>query len=331
MSRSFERFSQKVKKDIEKATKGSTQRYFLEKMLEEEKIKFETSSKKGGFSQKTKRDELEEARRKVSEEYASIKQTEIQNEGVEEPPESLSEEYEIEKEENLIYGATKYFKKTFNKLTQFFKDKYEFGFFANIDEAKEIKKTRKKRVEEMRGCLGESLSLMGEETSLVREHLEHLSLIPRRFLEKMRILGIRLKIGNGDVIDLSESDELRREAPRGWNQANWEGVPGCYDGIERMVYIGKGLHGSESFTLHEYGHGVGHLMGLNNSDKTIDAHIRLFKKLSSYYRQEGPGGIAGREEFVAESFASYFMLSEEQFIKRYDKEWREYLTDKINV
>ena len=127
------------------------------------------------------------------------------------------------------------------------------------------------------------------------------------------------------------NDKKFKKAPRGWTKPDWGGVPGCWDRTSKIVYAGSGEHGSNSLVLHETGHGIGQLLGLDNNPAVIEAHQRLYKKLIPYLQQDGPGGFAGRQELLAESFADYFKLSKKIFIQRYDEDWHACLEQTINT
>lgn len=160
------------------------------------------------------------------------------------------------------------------------------------------------------------------EQGVVITHLDHLSYLPEGFVKFMVGKGIKIKIGAEDVPSLTGDELYRSQAPRGWGEKkDWSKVPGCWDPRNKTVYAGKGLHGSSSLVLHEFGHGVGDLLGLDDSEVLIKAHKRLYPKLTSYLQQDGPGGVVGRQELFAEGFADYFRLSREKFVKKYDEEF----------
>jgi hypothetical protein len=127
-----------------------------------------------------------------------------------------------------------------------------------------------------------------------------------------------------------DSNPKWQNAPRGWTKSSWAGVPGGFDGNTNIVYAGKGDHGSTSLVLHEYGHAFGKAFELDSSPVVIAAHKRLYDKLPSYLQQGGPGGFAGRQEFLAESFGNFFMKSKDDFIRKYDKELYDFLSISIH-
>jgi len=193
---------------------------------------------------------------------------------------------------------------------------------------------KKERIAKAIDKFGSSLKILNADSLAVKEHLEHLSFLPENFIELMKIKGLKVKIGDADVIDLSNDERLRTNQPRGWEgkSVGWQGVPGMYYTAESTVYAGNGFHGngSRSLALHEYGHGVGDKLGLDNSQDAIDAHARLYEKLLPYLQQDGPGGFAGRQELIAESFAEVLTMPKAEFVNKYDEAWHMFLIKTIN-
>lgn len=189
----------------------------------------------------------------------------------------------------------------------------------------------RKKIGETINRFGASLEISGANSPEVQKHLEDLGRLPEKLVELMKTRGMRLKIGDTDVVKLSNNPVFSTTVPRGHvGRVNWEGVPGAYDNNEGIVYAGSGLHGSGSLVLHEYGHGIGDKLDLDNFQETIATHQRLFDKLPQYLQQEGPGGLTGRKEFVAESFASFLIMPKEVFIAVYDEDWHRFLEKNIN-
>lgn len=198
----------------------------------------------------------------------------------------------------------------------------------------EIKKSYKEKISEVMDKFGSSLEVTDAESPTVFNHIEHLSLLPKDLVETMKNKGLKIKIGNRDMLGLSDDEHYRNNSPRGWkNKANWEGVGGCYHTSDKIAYAGKTFYRKavgDDVVLHEYGHGMGQLLGLDNLNDTISAHNRLYDKLTPYQQQEGPGGVAGRQEFVAESVAAFFTLDKKKFIKKYDNSWYASLEKSVN-
>lgn len=184
----------------------------------------------------------------------------------------------------------------------------------------EIAKEEARKVVER---FGDSLEVTNIDFLTIITHLEHLGSLPEKFVKCMREKGIKIKIGYKDMLGLSEDERFRNQGPNGWSgrRKDWSKIPGVWDQRNKTVYAGKGSHGSSSLVLHEFGHGVVDLLGLDNSSDLIEAHKRLHPKLCLYLQRDGPGGYAGRKELFAEGFADYFRLSKNKFIKRYDEKF----------
>lgn len=187
------------------------------------------------------------------------------------------------------------------------------------------------------------------ESEAVREHLEHLGQLPQSLVDTMKKRGLKIVVGNDEnVLDLLSKSKIKgvrasltRLVAKHYTTIvdwrDWEGkghfskiIPSGYFRLLKTAFAGGyEQHGSSSLVLHEYGHGFGHLFGLNGDSNVNEAHKRLFPKLSLYLRQDKPGSYFGRDELIAESFAGYFMLSREEFISRYDESWHSFLKGKI--
>lgn len=132
---------------------------------------------------------------------------------------------------------------------------------------------------------------------------------------------------------LPQLDELRRLAgvrPRGWQPGTtWDIVGGCADDNQVAIAV-TGQSGSASTALHEFGHLMGARIRvgsavLDDSAELVEHHARLYDKLQPYLQQDGPGGLAGRQEMLAESIAELHTVSEARFDAIYDGEYREWL------
>ena len=193
------------------------------------------------------------------------------------------------------------------------------------------KEGRIKSLEGILSLFGDSLEVINISHPQVQENLSHLGFIPEGLVQRLLSEGMKVEIGPYDVIGLTEDEYYKTHSPRGWvNKNDWSNVPGCWDPNEKTAYIGTGVCGSISVTLHEVGHGIGYLLGLNKKKKVIQAHNRLFSQLIEYEQQGGPGGTAGREEFLAESVAALYMLSQSKFVDRYDAKWYSFLNRELN-
>jgi hypothetical protein len=181
------------------------------------------------------------------------------------------------------------------------------------------------RLEVIRNKFGDSLTLTDIRESAVRLHLEHLALLPDPLITRMKAMGVKIKLSSTDMPNM-DKDPKWQQAPRGWTQSSWKGVPGAFDTSANTVYAGQGGHGSSSLVLHEYGHAFGKNFNLNSATEVTAAHKRLYSKLSSYLQQGGPGGTAGQSEFLADSFGDLFMYTKDQFIRKYDEDWYRFLS-----
>jgi hypothetical protein len=174
------------------------------------------------------------------------------------------------------------------------------------------------------------INVANQDIASLRVHIEDLGLIPVVMLKILEKKGLRIIIGDKTMTRFSDDDRFKH-APRGWTVSDWSRVPGAYDSLEKIVYAGDNkLHGCLSLALHEYGHAAGDLLNLDNSKIVIQAHKRLYNKLTAYKQQGGPGGSAGRKELLAESFEDYFKKNKREFIEEYDEKWYKFISNAIN-
>lgn len=176
---------------------------------------------------------------------------------------------------------------------------------------------------------GESLKVEWIRNEKVRMNVEDLGLLSESLVKRLVQAGIKIKIGPNDILNLSNEEFFRVTAPRGHAQENWASITGCWDSVKKIAYAGTGNHGSENAVLHEIGHGVGDLLGLDYSPALVGAHKRLYSRLIPYEQQGGPGALAGRQEFLAESFDKFHKLKKEKFILAYDEEWHTFLSNRV--
>lgn len=192
---------------------------------------------------------------------------------------------------------------------------------------------------------GDSLTVFGR-VEMTREHLEDLEKLPSELINVMREKGLRIVVGEGNIIDLmgeipgvkalvvrSVEKFLNREQEVETNIGGWQRIErrrqpiplGVYAGPLKTIFIGEAKEGksstvSSSVALHEYGHGLGHLLKLDSDKSLKEAHLRLYPKLIEYLKQGKVGNLTGVRELLAESFAGYFTLSKEQFVSSYDEQ-----------
>jgi hypothetical protein len=140
-------------------------------------------------------------------------------------------------------------------------------------------------------------------------------------------------IGDKGMADFPGMEKWKKRIPRGrkgvknasGKQATWSDVAGCWDEETKRVIIGKGMHGSADLAIHETVHGMGDLLGLDDSPDLVAHHRRLFEKVSDYEQQGGPGGRAGRQEMLSEAAARLVALGRERAVFDYDEEFIDWL------
>jgi hypothetical protein len=138
-------------------------------------------------------------------------------------------------------------------------------------------------------------------------------------------------IGSRKLTDMDGMTRMSGVRPRGWPEGKtWE-IAGGAGGASSCVVSVSGESGSYSTIRHELGHVIGGRLivdakKLDDNPELILHHKRLFPKLSAYFRQEGPGGHAGRQEMLAESIANLYGWTPEFFDIMYDREYREWLS-----
>jgi hypothetical protein len=164
----------------------------------------------------------------------------------------------------------------------------------------------------------------------VKDHLFHLSQLPEPVLSSLADAGVKLFVGNKTVPDLNGNRDLKGVQPRGWAAGQtWDVVPGSYNPDNRGINAGVGVHGTASLVLHETGHAIGHLLKYDYSDKLHSFHAQLYDKLTPYERQGGPGGAAGKQEFLAESVGRYIMYGHAEAAKRYSPEYADWVKNDV--
>jgi len=186
-----------------------------------------------------------------------------------------------------------------------------------------------------RVALGHRLEVQDRDTPLVRERLQDIGQIPTIVFERLaetNWAGIRL--GNKGMGKLFPW--LSGKQPRGWEAGStWDEVAGVYSGSRRMVGIGAGrgagAGSKRGVAAHEVGHAIGDRLGFDDHATTRKAHRRLYKagKLTSYEKQEGPGGQAGRQEFFAETIGWISTRGYAVAVARYDSEWIDFVVREV--
>lgn len=146
---------------------------------------------------------------------------------------------------------------------------------------------------------------------LAQQHLSDYGRIPEALRNTMADKGVSVYINNDRTMpDIDDLAQYRNVRPRGWPEGmTWNDVPGVYHTAGKAVVAGKGEHGTSSLLLHEYGHAVGDVLGYDNDTRLIALHKAQHGFLDPYLQQGGPGAFAGRQEFLAESFAQVLIDS----------------------
>lgn len=142
----------------------------------------------------------------------------------------------------------------------------------------------------------------------VNRELDAMAQIPPVLMQRLNNLGVKTYISTDPLTQQDTNQRLADVQPRGWPPGStWREVGGAYYPIQSQVTTavrGGGGSSSGSTMLHELGHAVGDKLGYDNDPRVKAAHKAVFDRLSPYLRQDGPGGRAGVQEFVAEAFAT---------------------------
>jgi hypothetical protein len=157
-----------------------------------------------------------------------------------------------------------------------------------------------------------NLNVLDENTSTVRHIMQELSRIPPYIHEAVMADGFKgFFVGDRPMTALDDMQDYKGMVPRGWEGSGktWDDVAGSGPAGRDYKDVatagrGEGYSESNSVALHEYGHVVGLHLNLDDHPETIALHRELYGSLNPYLQQDGPGGKAGRQEFVAELFAN---------------------------
>ncbi len=136
--------------------------------------------------------------------------------------------------------------------------------------------------------------------------LRDLARVPKHIIDTLVSRGLGgVYAGRKPITELDNMKYLKGVRPRGWSEGKtWDNVGGCYDRGTKTVVAGWTRNdGSVSTSLHELGHAVGDLMDFDDHPELKFQHETVYNHLKSYFKQGGPGGKAGMEEFFAETFA----------------------------
>lgn len=159
------------------------------------------------------------------------------------------------------------------------------------------------------------LNIEAPSAPIMTRHLAEYAKVPKHLRDALHRAGYKVHLGDKAVPELDDLSRLRGVHPRGYGaSATWDQVAGVKSG--RIIAAGDvaGGHGSYSLVAHEIGHALDDLLGVVGAQpgrapfSALDAawdrhHRRLFDRLRSYYRQDGPGGEGGKSELFAEAVA----------------------------
>jgi hypothetical protein len=138
-------------------------------------------------------------------------------------------------------------------------------------------------------------------------------------------------IGTARLPDLDKLSHLRDAQPRGWRPGEtWNEVGGA-GGTTKAVISVSGRSGSNSTSLHEFGHVIGGRTLIDSSPELGAHHRRLYRDLRPYHQQGGPGGAAGSQEFFAESVGDFHLLTKAEFVLNYDLGYYEWLKKLLDL
>lgn len=153
---------------------------------------------------------------------------------------------------------------------------------------------------------------------VAQRHLQDYNRIPAALRDAVEAEGVKTYINNDKALpDIDRQERFRGIRPRGWSEGStWDIVPGAYNSQDRYVIAGKGQHGTMSLLLHEYGHAAGDTLGYDNDARLVALHRSQYDRLVPYHQQGGPGGYAGRQEFLADAFA-HTLIDRATAISRY--------------
>lgn len=185
----------------------------------------------------------------------------------------------------------------------------------------------------LRAALGPALDVRDTDEPRVQEHIRNLDRIPQPVLAALADQGVRVYIGAAGVPSLDGNRDLSGVQPRGWQRGTWDDAAGSYAASRRTVSagVGRGWSVSGSVALHEVGHALADVRGLNYSPDLAMHHARLFDRLSPYLQQGGPAGPAGCEELVAEGLALYWSRGLAAVAREFDPAFARWVAEQSEI
>lgn len=125
-----------------------------------------------------------------------------------------------------------------------------------------------------------------------------------KLIQQLTERGVKIYMGPGASTDLDEMQAYWDERARGWGNTYLDKVGGFYSPPNRAVIVSSnGQGGSAAVAAHEVGHAIGHVLGMDDSDRLHEWHEKLYPDLAKYMKQGGKGGRAGKQELWAEGVA----------------------------
>jgi len=164
---------------------------------------------------------------------------------------------------------------------------------------------------DMAGIWGDALHINNIDVIAVQNHVRDLTQLPVHTVRMLRQAGVTVHLGDGGVPDLDALGFLKDVHPRGYPEgATWTDVAGAYYPRTKSAVAGNRPNGSIAPILHELGHALGDVLALDDAPRLIRLHNLAYDRFASgerflpeYYRQGGKGTKAGRQEYLAETFA----------------------------
>jgi len=146
------------------------------------------------------------------------------------------------------------------------------------------------------------------ERAIIDLHLTDIVRIPRHLTDRLVNSGLAgVYIGAGSVIELDNLRFLDEVHPVGWRPtATYADVPALYDRNQKYIVAGTTMSNAvvRRDVLHEYGHALGRLIGLNTASELRERHAdaNYWMTLPPYVRGQYAGDEGGRRELLAELF-----------------------------
>jgi hypothetical protein len=189
---------------------------------------------------------------------------------------------------------------------------------------------------------GRILHLSGYATAAERDratidvHLSDIARVPQFIADRLVQAGLAgVFIGAGPIVELDNMAYLRDVQPLGWRaSATYASVPAIYDREQR--YVVAGTVGAEALNrhdfLHECGHAIGDLFGLNEAHQLRDRHTNanFWIRLPPYFRGRFAGDARGRREVFAELFRDR-ILDRDQAIALWGHDLIEWLGQELGL